>query len=311
MKVGRASLSIAALLLAMSVGPAFAQAPPIRAEGGDTQYFQGRAFRTFSKFVFVNRVLTDGKEQPNPQDLRVRAFVQVFAFNLAPAPNLNFTFIAPVASRRFENVVQPGDRTLSGFGDLTIQGKYRFWKRIGENSRTDFAAVGGVKLPTGPTGARDSSGNRLPIPAQIGTGSTDLYVEFGALHRDSLRGFGLFADLRYTEKTAGKGYTFGDTWDVDWGANKRLYPWKYTEAKPVELYTEVSFLYSHGGRDRNGATRIAASGGDAVYWAPGATAIIKQRVLLEASFQFPISQRLNRTQLGQGWNVLFGTRIIY
>ena len=126
-----------------------------------------------------------------------------------------------------------------------------------------------------------------------------------------MRGFGLFADLRYTAKTEGRGYQFGDTLELDWGGSKRLYPWRYTELKPVEFYTELAFLYAHPARDRNLGVPVASSGGDSVFWAPGLISIIKQRWLLEVSFQFPITQRLNGTQLGQGWNVLFGTRIIY
>ena len=295
-----------------AMGLSRAQSPPIRGEGGVTEFFQGRAVRTFSQFIILDRLLVDGDEQPNPQRMRVLAYIQPFAFNLAPAPNFNMTIIAPIVVKRLTNVVQPDLRTTRGFGDLIVQGKYRFWKKLSPGTRTDFAVLAGAKLPTGSTGARDASGNRLPIPAQVGTGSTDGFAQGSISHENIDRGFALFSDLRYTAKTEGKGYEFGDTVELDWGAKKRLYPWRYaSELKPVEFHAELAFLYSHAARDRNVGVRVASSGGDTVFWAPGITSIIKKRFLLEGSFQFPITQRLNGTQLGQRWNVLFGTRIIY
>ncbi len=149
---------------------AAAQAPPIRGEGGITEFFQGRAIRTFSQFSIVDRLLGGGSEQPNPQNLRVFVYAQPFVFNLAPAPDFNVTIIAPLVVKRLENVVQPGDRTLTGLGDLVVRGKYRFWKRLAPESRSDAAFLLGIKIPTGPTGARDAQGNRLPIPAQLRIG---------------------------------------------------------------------------------------------------------------------------------------------
>jgi hypothetical protein len=146
---------------------AAAQAPPIRGEGGITEFFQGRAIRTFSQFIIVDRLLEDGSELPNPQDRRVFVYVQPFVFNLAPAPDFNLTIIAPVVVKRLENVLQPGRHMLAGLGDMVVRGKYRFWKRLAPGSRSDAAFLLGIKIPTGPTGARDAQGNRLPIPAQI------------------------------------------------------------------------------------------------------------------------------------------------
>lgn len=303
--------ALSALFVSLGTGVARAQSPPIRGEGGVTQFFQGRAIRTFSQFIVVDRVLTEGDEQPNPQRVRVFVYVQPFVVNLAPASNLNVAVIAPIVVKRLHNVVQPGLRTTRGFGDMTLIGKYRFWKALGPESRTDAAILGGVKLPTGATGARDAEGNRLPIPAQVGTGSTDALVQGSISHEDSRRGFSLFSDLRYTARTEGKRYQFGNTLDLDWGGHKRLYPWRYTELKPVEFYAELAFRYAHAARDRRLGARIPSSGGDSVFWAPGLTGIFKQRWLLEVSFEFPTIQRLNGTQLAQGWNVLFGTRIIY
>lgn len=309
-KLGRPGIALW-LALGASVGLARAQAPPIRGDGGDTQFFQGRAFRTFSQFTIVDRMLLDGKQQPNPQNRRVFVFAQPFAFNLAPLPGMNITVVTPFVAKRRENFGAPGSVTARGLGDISVAVKYRFFQRLGPEMRTNVAVLGGVKLPTGPTGARDSTGTLLPIPAQVGTGSTDLFLQGSLTYQDSERGYGLYADLRYTFKNEGKSYAFGDTVDFGAGLQKRLYPWRYLELEGVELYTEVAFQVSHAARDRSGGLLVASSGGDRVFWAPGISAILKQQWLVEASFQFPITQQLNGTQLAQGWNVLFGTRIIY
>ncbi len=309
-KVFGASCPLVLLVLSISA-TAMAQAPPIRGEGSMTEFFQGRAIRTFSQFLIVDRLLDEGSEQPNLQELRVFVYAQPFAINLAPAPDFNVTVVAPLVVKRLDNIVQPGTRTLTGMGDMVVRGKYRFWKRLAPERRSDAAFLVGIKLPTGPTGAGDAQGNRLPIPAQIGTGSTDVFFQGSVSHADSGRGYSLFADLRYTANTAAKGYEFGDTLLLDWGVTKQLYPWRFTELKPVHLSAEVDFLFVHAGRDRNGGVPVASSGGASVFWAPGISAIIKQRWLVEASFQFPVTQQLNGRQLGQGWNVLFGTRVIY
>ena len=312
-QAGLTSFFIAFVLLILSCPSdrAYAQAPPIRGEGGTTEFFQGRAVRTFARFVVADRVLTDGREQPNQQHRRVVSYVQPFAFNYAVARDLNLTVVAPIVVKRLHGVVTPDLRTTSGLGDLALVGKYRFWKKLGRQTRTDAAIRTGIKLPTGSTGARDATGNRLPIPAQAGTGSTDAFIQGAISHENSEKGFGLFSDLTYTAKTEGKGYAFGDTIELDWGASKRLYPWRYTDLKPVEFYTELGFLYRHAGQDQNLGAQVPSTGGDALFWAPGFTSIVRKRFLFEVSFQFPMSQRPTGTQLAQGWNVLFGTRIIY
>ena len=58
---------------------------------------------------------------------------------------------------------------VSGIGDLSLLAKYR----VTEGDGAGFALVGGIKVPTGSTGATSLDGERLETEHQPGTGSWD------------------------------------------------------------------------------------------------------------------------------------------
>jgi len=87
--------------------------------------------------------------------------------------------IAPVVSRtsiqiHSHSALGRGERA-SGFGDLRIVGKYRFWER-----GADGALLLGVKAPTGETSDTDQRGVKFEGEQQPGSGSWDFTTGLAA-----------------------------------------------------------------------------------------------------------------------------------
>lgn len=301
----------AVLLVVLSWDPLWAQAPPIRGEGGNVQSFQGRAIRTFGRFVVLDTLRVEG-EKAEGNGEKIQAYIQPFVVSYTPTPGLALRLAYPLVVRQFENFSDPAlPSSVSGLGDLTLSAKYRFFFLTTARSRLDVAAISGIKLPTGSSTRADNLGQVLPRPAQPGTGSTDFFWQMASAYQNGEIGYSIFADVEYRKNTEARGFEFGDLWSINFGGQKRVLPARLTRLGAPELYTELAFQYQNAGRSRSQGLPLPDSGGTSVLIAPGMSLILKARYLIEASFQFPLNQDLNGVQLSQGWNLQLGTRILY
>ncbi len=303
-------LLVMTFVLVGSADPGRAQAPPIRGEGGNVQFFQGNAVRTFARFVVIDQLRVDGEEVDNAENRRAFVYVQPFIFSYAAAPGLALRVIYPLVSKQFDNF-KDAPESNSGFGDLTLAAKYRFLFHPTAETRTDLAVLAGVKLPTGESDATDSHGRRLPVPMQLGTGATDMFWQISASHANANLRFSLFGDLRYQKNFEANDFGFGNSWTVTGGGQKRLFPPRLVTYGRPELYAELALQYQHLSRDRISGIPDPDSGGETLFLAPGLSLILKNHYLLEISAQFPLFQDIQGTRLGQGWNLQVGTRVLY
>ena len=106
-----------------------------------------------------------------------------------------------------------------GVGDLTILGQYRFFND--RASATEFAALFGVKAPTGRTDAKDNEGVRFETELQPGTGSWDFLLGAAATKRFGAWSFD--ANVLYVIATEGAQNTnLGDRFQFNAGVSYRL-----------------------------------------------------------------------------------------
>ncbi len=305
-------LLIAALAPVVLSSDTLAQAPPVRGEGGGVQSFQGNAFRSFARFTVLNSLLSDGEEGSNPGDRSILVFAQPFVFSYTVLPGLAVRAMYPLISKQFENLPNPSvPSSNTGFGDLTLAAKYRFFFHVTGQSRTDIAVISGAKLPTGSISKVDSEGRRLPRPMQIGTGSTDFFGQIAGSYSHAGHGFSLFADFLYRENTNAEDFEFGDQWGWNLGGQKRILPAQLAGYETTEVYAELALQYQHLSPNRITGRQNPDSGGNMLFLAPGLSFILKRRYLVEASFQYPLRRDLKGSQLTQGWNLQIGTRLIY
>lgn len=87
--------------------------------------------------------------------------------------NFDLFLVTPIVSKTSIEVDSHATlgkkESATGFGDLRLVGKYRFWEE-----GVDAALLLGVKAPTGATGEKKDSGAKFGIEQQPGSGSWDL-----------------------------------------------------------------------------------------------------------------------------------------
>lgn len=117
---------------------------------------------------------------------------------------------------------EPVNFSDNGFGDVRLTAKYNVLPTLRHNIILGF----GLELPTGDTQARDSSGQILESPGQLGRGQVGLigsiYQTYELIpHRLSQFAF---ASYRHTFRNR-DGYQFGDEYQFNAGVNLVTTPW--------------------------------------------------------------------------------------
>jgi hypothetical protein len=244
--------------------------------------------------------------------MRVLTYKQPVALSYVALPGLALRVQVPVVSKHFQaghSSALPD--SITGLGDTAVSGKYRFFFRPGDGTRIDTAVVGGGKLPTGASDRVDGSGNRLPRPMQLGTGSIDFFWKLAASYADGTRGYSVFANLVQTVTQESDGYEFGNRWDVVFGLRKRFLPMSFDRAGDSEFYGELALLYGDQEQDLEDGKVVLSSGRRSFALAPGVTYILRSTYLFEFSTRIPVSQSFSENQMEESWNVGLGFRIVY
>ena len=195
---------------------------------------------------------------------------------------------------------------LSGFGDLSVQGRFAFFKPSCPAYPTLSAIVGG-EFPTGSHTERNDAGDVAEAGLQPGSNSTDLILGLSSLQKFSAPMFrGGYGTLPFFTSVLGQingpgsdDYRLGDTLQVNMGTSYPLF-------KQVGLLAQLNFLL----RDRDGKGRtgeeIQKTGGEILYFSPGLEFRPTEDWRFYALVQVPVYQRVNLIQTVSDYNVLFG-----
>ncbi len=196
-----------------------------------------------------------------------------------------------------------GTKQISrGLGDVTLYGKWSFYRDRILNPVIDLQWVAGVDLPTGETKQEDGQGNRLPITQQPGSNSTDGL--FGIAAAWTPYPVSTYADITY-RLNGGAAYTFGDVLAVNVGVSVPFHNrlWNVTG----ELNFEAT------GRDTSSLSgpgvlpdkTVRDSGGETVYFTPGVQWRPWRGWAVTTGVQWPLYQNYRGTQLAADANYLF------
>ena len=114
----------------------------------------------------------------------------------------------------------------SGLGDISLNGRYTFFRRHQLDSTALIAGLLGVKFPTGATDKKDNNGEFMDAHIQPGTGSTDLF--FGLNLSYALGRFTATANPLYVIAGQGRAmhqeHQFGNSFNWDVTGIYRIYP---------------------------------------------------------------------------------------
>ena len=239
-------------------GPAPETAPPLFPGGGLVSY----------NSVFTTRGEMAGALGTLPPAARP-TFAYRGEFNLTWGfhPNFDLEIFAPIVTNHFQNAGEIGQPVEggTGFGDITILAKYRFYRRDSQRGTTQASVTFGTKLPTGRTDLQGTDGTRLPASLQPGSGSVDFYLGASWTYTGLFRLRRLVADEDFHSllRTTGTQSTrLGSDLESRFWLSYRPY-----ESKSVtrEWFIGPALTWLHSGDDRVAGVTTQGSGGDALF----------------------------------------------
>ncbi len=183
-----------------------------------------------------------------------------------------------------------------GFGDLTVMAQYRFLKT---DNKLEAAALGGLRMPTGKTNARDIHGETFEAEFLPGTGAWSPIFGIAATKRIGKLSFD--ANLQYMISNGGTQVTnLGDIFSYNAAASYRTSVADMDWDLILELNGEWKEKQKiHGTWDGN-------SGGNMIFISPGSRLVIGKKASAFLSFSIPVLQDLNGIQDDTNCKVLFG-----
>ncbi len=215
---------------------------------------------------------------------------------------LDLFLTAPIVSRssiQIEDHDALGrDERASGFGDMQLLGKYRFW-----DDGAQAAAVLGMKMPTGETSDLNKSDEKFGPELQPGTGGWDLVTGL-ALSRAIGDRWSFATGWGYTYRGEGaQDWKAGDVFRYNAGVSYLLgAPGRWPNASvSLELHTEWA-LRDHSREEKHAQD----SGGTTVLLSPGVSANVTPSLTLFASLPVPIYQNLGGQHEELVYEVLSG-----
>ncbi|MFQ5846940.1 MAG: transporter [Candidatus Methylomirabilales bacterium] len=279
------------LIIGVGLLPARVLAAPIFGASPRTQFFLGTAVRSFGQF---QRLEGGGKE------LKVWTAPAIFSYALATNATLNLT--VPYVNKHLETPT--GTFDASGIGDITLFGKYTFYRRDLPFGRDQLAVIGGLELPSGST----SKGPGLTAaPAlQLGSGGVDGIVGIAAGTTRSW--YSIEAALRGKINSEAKDFQFGNVLLYDLYLAYQTYPeWP---TPPAQLNLGIEFNGRTSGDNAIDGKDIN-TGGTVLFISPGIQYIVTGNLLFETGVQIPIVNDFPSGRLEPDYTVLFGFRYLF
>lgn len=190
-------------------------------------------------------------------------------------------------------VGQRQTRTASGFGDLSVFGRYTVVQRNMPGRNFRVAPFAGIKAPTGDDDKRDAFG-RLPASVQVGSGSWDPFA--GVVLTYQTLAYQVDGQFSYQAKNEANGFEAGDVARLDASLQYRLLPREFSGGLPDFLYAVIETNLIHQQENRVNGSEDPNSGGTRLFLTPGIQYVTK-RWIAEAALQLPVSQNLNGSAL--------------
>jgi len=272
---------------------------PIRTTTPGLTVFQGGAINT--RLSFINQ--HQGNLRVARQQLQVSA-------SYTPTPVFQAEVEVPLTRTAFAD--STNSASGAGFGNVTLYGKYRFYRRVKTYGDRQAAVRFGAELPTGKTAA--------PNSRQVNA-SEFLRQQLTPING----GFSPIVDLAYSQargrfiyggnaegifRTARGGYRTGHEVRVNTDAELVVFPLEYRRPTK-ELFAILETTFVHRGTGRVNNVAVPDSRSTEYYLAPGLQYVATPQLVLESSFQFPVILNTGTQLLRTDRNILIAARYLF
>jgi outer membrane putative beta-barrel porin/alpha-amylase len=274
--------------------PISAQGLPFHTPSAMTTAFEERGLRLFA--VAQSR-----------GDLSV-ATTPIVVLPFAPHHRVTTLLSAPFVVKRLD----PGPGSAESFsnrgiGDITASVKWAFFVKNRFAGTSRLALIASTRLPTGATDAR-LSGEPAPRRLQLGTGTAG----FGATVSGTwIRNrWGLTAAVGRSVSSNDGTFQAGAATRYDIALGFRIPAHVETiHTRTLQVYIEWNGEVVE--RSRSAGASSENSGGHVSYLSPALQWVVAPQLMLEASVQVPMFQRLNGSQPSFGARPAMGLRYLF
>jgi hypothetical protein len=227
-----------------------------------------------------------------------------------PTPTLQLEAEIPYQYTSFADGSRAGSG--SGFGNLTLWGKYRFYRTLETWGDKQAAIRFGMELPTGKKAAPGDASIAVPefVRQQLSAINGGLAFHSDLSYSQARRRFIYGGNIETTLRGERDGFRMGHEIRVNTDLEYVLLPLKY-QSPGHELFVSLETSYNYRYRGRLGGRTIAGSSASEFYVAPGLQFTATPRFVIEASFQMPVVRNVGPLALRTDKNLLVGIRYLY
>jgi hypothetical protein len=294
-EIGTESEVIIVSLGAVASGPV-AFLAPIRTTSPGLTVYKGGA--VVPRYYYSRQHLGDLKV--DRQTLRI-------GISYTPTSTLQLEAEIPYHHTSFKSAAATG--TGSGLGDITLWGKYRFFRALETWGDRQAAFRLGVELPTGKKEEIDRGKINAPefVRQQLGPSNGGVALRSDIAYSQARRRLIFGANVEGTVRGERGGFRLGHEVRLNTDLEYVLLPLNY-QSPGRELFAILETTYIYRGRGRAGGREVQGSSAAEFYLAPGLQFTASPRLVLEASFQFPVILNTGPLALRTDRNLLVGIR---
>lgn len=272
---------------------------PVRTTSPGLTVYKGGAVTPRSFFIRQHL----GSLEVNRQVFRV-------GVSYTPTPTLQLEAEIPYQRTSFEDGALSGSG--NGLGNIVVWGKYRFYRELETWGDKQAAVRFGLELPSGRKSAPEA--NKLAEPDFVRqqlsaiNGGLALHadVSYSQAHRRLIYG----ANIEGTLRGERDGFRTGHEVRLNTDLEYVVFPLDY-QSPGRELFAILETSYSYRNRGRAGGRIVPGSSSSEFYLAPALQFTATPRLVLEASFQFPVILNTGPLVLRTDRNFLIGIRYLY
>jgi hypothetical protein len=290
--------SIQVSLTGLSSSPGLFLAP-IRTTSPGLTVYKGGAIATEYSFT---------RQHLGP--LKVDHHTLQLALSYTPTPTLQLEANIPFSSTSFERGLDSGSD--HGFGNITLWGKYRFYRALETWGDRQAAVRVGVELPIGKKDA--PSETALPVESFIRQQLTPINGGL-SLHTDvtysQAKGRFIYgANIEGILRSERDGYRLGHEIRINTDFEYLLLPLKY-RSPTKELFTILETTFIHKGQGQISGLKVPGSTSTEFYLEPGLQYVATSRLVFEASYQIPVVRNIGPVVLRTDQNILLRMKYLY
>jgi len=243
--------------------------------------------------------------------LTVDRQTMLLGFSYTPTPRLQVEAELPVTRVSFNDKATSVSGDGVGVGNITVSGKYRFFRKVEAWGDRQAALRFGLELPTG---TKDTPAESLQEPAfvrqQLSPISGGLSPHLDLTYSQAKGRLIFGGNTEGVFRAERDGFRMGHEFRFNTDLEYVLFPRKY-DRPGGEVFAILETNFLHRGAGRIAGAPAPGSRSTEYYFAPGIQYAMRPRFVIEGSYQLPIVRDTRSQVLRVERALLVGVRFLY